>query len=467
VNNDTTINYTANNDANSIEINAVVNTLDILLKEIDHLKNYPYYCMEQTSSKLKGLLLEKQIREQLHQPFKADKDINFLINKLQKAQNFDGSWGWWEGGKANIHITNYVLNSLLLVPQDELIKTNIRNGLLYLENQLPILNKDELLSTLVTMNNAKHSFDYTNYINKIDFDSISLNQQWQYVRIKQQLKKDYSKELDSLMKKSNNGMLGSLSWGTQNYLWYNNHTASTLIAYEVFSNDEKYRKYLPSIMQYFIAERRNGYWANTVESSSILATILPDVLANNKNFNQKPLLEIGGDTSCIVKEFPFNKKLSANVHQLSFTKESGGLMYLTAFQKKWNANPNNVDDKFKIKTYFSKNGEHIAYLETGGKVMMTVAIEALKDAEYIMIEVPIPAGCLYGSKKNNYYEYREYSKNKVSVFVEKMNTGTHYFTIELEPRYTGTFTLNAAKAELMYFPTFYGRNETKQVEIKE
>lgn len=467
LNKDTVIQYEANSNANSIEINAEVNTLDILLKEIEHLKKYPFYCMEQTSSKLKGLLFEKQIKQQLHQSFKEEKDINFLINKLQKAQNFDGSWGWWEGGKANIYITNYVLNALLIAPENELIKSNIRNGLLYLQNQLPALNKDELLTTLVTMNNAKHVFDYSNYFNKINFDSMTLHQQWQYVKLKQQLKKDYSREIDTLLKKATYGMLGSISWGTQNYLWYNNHTASTIIAYEVLGNDEKYKHLQPAIMQFFITERKNGYWANTVESANILAAILPNILAENKDFLEKPELQINGDTNCVIKDFPFNKKLSANIQHVTFTKSAGGLMYLTAFQKRWNKNPNTVDDKFVVNTYFAKNENKQSVLSTGEKVNMIVEIEALKDAEYVMIEVPIPAGCIYGAKNKGYYEYREYNKNKVSIFVEKLHTGKHQFIVELEPRYTGTFTLNAAKAELMYFPTFYGRNENRKMNIEE
>jgi len=34
------------------------------------------------------------------------------------------------------------------------------------------------------------------------------------------------------------------------------------------------------------------------------------------------------------------------------------------------------------------------------------------------------------------------------------------------PRYTGNFVLNPAKAEMMYFPVFYGREGLKKVEIK-
>jgi uncharacterized protein YfaS (alpha-2-macroglobulin family) len=49
--------------------------------------------------------------------------------------------------------------------------------------------------------------------------------------------------------------------------------------------------------------------------------------------------------------------------------------------------------------------------------------------------------------------------------MEKMDKGVYTFEIELEPRYTGNYQLNPAKAELMYFPVFYGRNEMKKTVV--
>jgi hypothetical protein len=40
--------------------------------------------------------------------------------------------------------------------------------------------------------------------------------------------------------------------------------------------------------------------------------------------------------------------------------------------------------------------------------------------------------------------------------------GNTYLKWELASRYNGTYTLNPARAELMYYPTFFGRNENKK-----
>jgi len=62
--------------------------------------------------------------------------------------------------------------------------------------------------------------------------------------------------------------------------------------------------------------------------------------------------------------------------------------------------------------------------------------------------------------------HREYRKDKVILFIEKMGKGEYSYEIELEPRYSGSYSLNPAKAELMYFPVFYGRNNIKNLTIK-
>ena len=85
-------------------------------------------------------------------------------------------------------------------------------------------------------------------------------------------------------------------------------------------------------------------------------------------------------------------------------------------------------------------------------------------ADYVMIEIPIPAGCSYREKPNNYWNresHREYFKNRVAIFCEDLPIGKYTFTIPLEPRFSGTYTLNPTKAEQMYFPIFLNVNKVK------
>lgn len=464
--NDTTVNFTTAVNSSELNIYAQNNTLDVLLKEIEHLKEYPFYCMEQTASKLTGYAMEKKIKEQLSQPFKNENEMNRLLTKLQKAQLFDGGWAWWENGKANFYITNYIAAALQQFRQNPLVETNVRNAFLYLQNQLPYLERGELLAALATLSNGKHQMNYEKWLSKIHFDSLTQHQQWQWVQIKQQQNFDHAKELKTLVDKKIETQLGGTHWGEENYRWYSNEVATTVIAFAVLQNETQYKNMLPSIVQYFLEKRRNGYWMNTVESASIVGTVLPTILEQQKNFMDPATIKVSGDTVLTIAKFPYELHTKkSTIKNISISKTGGGMVYLTAYQKIFNETPLPVNDKFIVQTRFQKNGQNVTSIKAGEKIKMIITVNVLKDADYVMLEVPIPAGCNYAVKNNDWQTYREYYKNKMMLFAEALTKGMHQFEIELEPRYNGTYTLNPAKAELMYYPTFFGRNEMKKVSI--
>jgi TonB-dependent SusC/RagA subfamily outer membrane receptor len=465
--NDTTFVFTPDADAGSVTFHAQNNTLEILLDEIKHLKEYPYSCMEQMASKLTGLLMEQKIKQALKMPFENEKELKQLLSKLQKAQLFDGGWSWWQGGGMNLSITNYVTQALLPLRQDPVVESSIRNALLYLQNRLPLLKRDELLSALFTLSEAGHYMNFTDYLSKVPFDSISLHQQWQVIKIRQEQKLDYEKELNHVFGKKTETMFGGVHWGVDNYYWESNSMATTALAFSVLERDEKYKPLLKQIIQFFLEQRKEGRWRNTVESAKTVAAILPTILLLQPDFNSSTTLNIQADKNLIVNKFPFSYTTSNSMTSVKVSKSGGGLVYFTAWQKIFNKNPEPVSDKFLINTWFERNGTGEAILTAGEKTTMKIKVDVLKDADYVQIEIPIPAGCTYSEKKqDNWQVYKEFFKNKVVMFSEKMNKGVYHFEIELEPRYAGKYQLNPAKGELMYFPIFYGRNEMKTVEIK-
>ncbi|MEO6456553.1 MAG: carboxypeptidase-like regulatory domain-containing protein [Ginsengibacter sp.] len=464
---DTTFNFMPVPNSEPVEVYAHNNTLDILLIELDRLKKYPYYCMEQIASKLKGLLMEQQIREMMKQPFTNGKDIIILKKKLQDNQLFDGGWSWWEKGKGDLNITAYIIEALIALRKDPLVETNIRNGLLFLQNQLPYAKRDELLQILSCMSMANHAIDYKTYLDKLNYDSLTQHQQWQWVNISQQQKLDYSKQLQQLITKQTKTITGGVHWGTENYHWYSNTIATTVLAYSVLEKEKTYQHLLPHIIQYFLEQRRIGFWRNTVESASITSAILPYILETNKNFSSPAAIGINGDTSLTIKSFPYSTRLTAkSTRPIVINKTGGGITYLTLYQNSWNEHPEAVTDKFDITTYFEKNGSKVLDIPAGEKVKMMVKINVLKDADYVLIEIPIPAGCNYANKRQDSWMHKEFYKNKVALFSESLLKGMHEFEIELEARYKGSFTINPAKAELMYFPVLFGRNKMSKVKIR-
>ena len=240
---------------------------------------------------------------------------------------------------------------------------------------------------------------------------------------------------------------------------------NTLLAYTVLRADTFVdEQLLQKIRDYFLENRQNGYWRNTYESARIIEAILPDLL-KNKGELTKPVMHIEGDTTIKVAEFPFEMQLKPS-RKIAVTKTGDFPVYFTSYQRFWNHTPECKKGDFEIST--TLDNSVTANLKAGEQTRLVAKVKVLKNAEYVMINIPIPGGCSYLDKKNNYNNesHREYFKNETSIFCDHLPKGEYTFEIDLISRYGGTYTLNPAKIELMYFPVFNANNEMKRIIIK-
>jgi len=99
---------------------------------------------------------------------------------------------------------------------------------------------------------------------------------------------------------------------------------------------------------------------------------------------------------------------------------------------------------------------------------ITVKNHTLGFGNEFALEFIDTAGCSYDEKtgRGSYEVHREYFRHKVAIFADRLPKGRHTYTIKLLPRYSGVYTVNPARVELMYFPVFYGRTGLKEVRIK-
>ena len=151
------------------------------------------------------------------------------------------------------------------------------------------------------------------------------------------------------------------------------------------------------------------------------------------------------------------------------SKEGGAPVFFTAYRTAWNPTPEKREGEFRVRSYFTCGQDTVEVLQAGQEVNLEVEVEVIGEANYAMIEIPIPAGCSYAAKDNYPPSgtHAEYWKEKVVMFHTRLTEGKHTFRIALLPRFTGRYHLNPARAELMYFPTFHGREGMKQVGVAE
>jgi uncharacterized protein YfaS (alpha-2-macroglobulin family) len=262
-----------------------------------------------------------------------------------------------------------------------------------------------------------------------------------------------------------NTMFGNIYWGEDNYRFFDNSIQASVMAYKIIRNEGKHPDLLGKLRGYFLEQRKGGEWRNTYESALILENILPDLLIDGKAMKPSVITLKGSITETITK-FPYTATL--NESGLAISKTGTLPVYVTGYQQFWNHAPLKVSKDFTVSTWFERKGERVTQLKGGEAVQLKAKVTAKGDADFVMIEIPIPAGCSYESKEQSWQNnevHREYFKEKTSIFCRKLKQGTYEFTLTLMPRYSGKYTINPAKAELMYFPVFYGREEMKSVNI--
>jgi uncharacterized protein YfaS (alpha-2-macroglobulin family) len=166
-----------------------------------------------------------------------------------------------------------------------------------------------------------------------------------------------------------------------------------------------------------------------------------------------------------IDAFPFNRQVSPS-GPLVISAVGNSPIYVTAYQEYWETQPALTASNFVVSTSLEGSAGE---LQAGKPVALQVTVEVKRDAEYVMIEVPIPAGCSYASKPQSWTNqevHREYYNHKTNIYCELLKKGTYTYSIPLLPRYAGSYTLNPAVAQCMYLPLIKGQEGMKRISIR-
>lgn len=484
------INITAATDE-KVEISITGKQIDIYMDAAGYLMGYKYACNEQLASKLIGLLNYRLYVQFKGEQFKYDKNVNEIIGRLLKNQNQNKLWSWWSNdSNTSYWMSAHILRALNMarkagysvdldikkVQYDYIDVHRFRNTQLY---DIDVLNalvdwgaeqsykdiielfedkiakiearEDSLVQNYKKTKNPKHYYVRNSY----------LTQKLTLMEMRQKLGLEYDRSLiTGFINKDVLGAVNIKDTLRHNY-WYYDNDAANVTAYRIARNDSILRQYADGMQMYILGTKRYGW--NTYQASSALMTILPDLLAESTTADNQASVTFAGKDNKTIREFPYNATLQSG-ESLSIKKESGMPLIYSAYSMK-RRTEQHFGEAFDITTFIDNKT-----LEKGVPVTMEVKVKVKQDnAEHVIIEIPVPAGCSYQNKSRGYggYEvYREYFKEKVAIFCEKLPKGEYKYTIDLLPRYSGRYILNPAKIEMMYFPVINSNNDMDRVDIK-
>ncbi|MEZ5041926.1 MAG: alpha-2-macroglobulin family protein [Saprospiraceae bacterium] len=466
---DTSLSLSFRPELGKVEIFVEQDLLPVLLKEIDYLKNYHYGCNEQTASKLMALVLEKQIKAYLGETFDQDAMLEKCIKTLEKNQYETGEWGWWDKSQGVSWITRHVTKSLLMAKAIGISSPALELALRRLTSTIKTKTTNDLLPSLALLAEAGQVFPFEAYLPQMDSMSLSVQERLWCLRIRQLAKLPYT--LDSLYHYQQTTLFGSHFWGSPSMNLTQNDISTTLLAYKILLDAGEYQA-AALAQRYLLEQRQNSTgrhaWRNTLETAQVLRDLLPQLLKGKKDSIINPTLTLKGAINATIDTFPYQWSTDQSQRPLDIQKTGTSTLYLAAYQSFLNPNPTKQEKGFKVSSLIKQEGQIVQTIEKDKQTTLVVTVENDKSATYVMLEVPIPGSCSYYAKPNGQKGvevHREYAKQQTSIFIEALPAGKHEFSIELEPRFSGQFTLNPAKVELMYFPVLYGREGMKVVEV--
>jgi len=437
----------------------------LIRNELQTLVDYKYECNEQLASRLIALLLQQELETSALKKASNMRRIKRTIEQLIDNRNTQGLWGWWKGSPTTWWITEHVFSALykartagvmfslpFLPVMQELYReydqqTSVDQKLLILKCIMmmrPAIQPDILMAL------REHR------------GAMTPRQQFRLWELEQLA--GIRVEGDSVLRYLQSSFTGEAWFGRDSLAEHPTDDAllSTNIALHVLkdttiTSDTIVPNVLNWLLQYPQHHSLNTYtralWVDA------LMTHHHDV----SGAATPPQVVITGSLDQTISTFPFTTTLSSDaglvIKSLSF-----GRVFVSTDQRHQVTDPGMRNQGFSVETRFDR---HDSVMTAGREITLWVDVTVEKGASYVMIEVPIPAGCVYGepNKTNPWEAWREQYKEGTSIFCERLPAGKHTFAIPLLPRFTGSYSLNPARAEMMYFPVFNGNSEIKRVKV--
>lgn len=455
---------------------------------INYLLQYPYGCVEQTTSRFVPAVIIKE-NESLFKDQIGDKNLNDIIkkgvDKLSELKDNAGGWGWWYG-EVNPFITSYVIEYLkraelagAIVPSDLYDSTRAR-----FERELPGITdptrRIAYISTLSLLGSSLGREEIKNFGTSTP-DIIALGLM---ANIRNGFTNKSTNGYDLMLKIAHEENRRTY-WDAGTWMFFGSNEASTALALRALLNAGAPESVTAGAARYLASERKSEYWSNTFATAQTIDALLQfskkygkgDAVSYKVSLGDK-LINSGTLQGVFdTKTISVDPNLITQGSKLKIEPSESGKIYSTfvldQFRTDKNTGPksNGLD---VTRTYSSKFG-------IGDVVDVNIKVSNIPpQSRYLVIEDELPAGLVPVNKSfenersssyNDYYSYyywggdREYTENGVVASFSYIPSDTVVLNYQARVVSRGVFNTPPAQAILMYEPEVNGRTGTNVITI--
>ncbi|MFN8575965.1 MAG: MG2 domain-containing protein [Candidatus Sericytochromatia bacterium] len=454
------------------KLNITVNTsvISTLIDSIPYLANYPYGCVEQTTSKfIPALLVNKIVKKTGIDIGNLSQDKNENVKYLDKRnenpiynnsvlddmaksglkriysfQNNDGGFGWWNGFQSDTYMTAYVSYSLLLAKQSgyEIDKNVLDRALDYLSKKY---NSDEeiydklyiayvlSMDKRIKANTLDKFFKERENLNNYGKALLSIT----YSNLGDRESKEKADLICQNLKTFVEIFDETASWKNDTrwyWYWYGDRVETNTYILQAFLKSRPNDKIVPMIAKWILQNRQGNHWYSTKDTANAIYT-LTEYASLNKELNPDYTISIFYGDKLLKKSKVNSKNMFSFSNSIDLTdkdlkdkgkirivKEGKGNLYYSSSLEYFS-----LEDNIKAASnMISVNREYYKLFEKkDSENKITYDKELLKDGATLksgdLIEVKLTV------KSNNDYESLIFEDMKPAGFEStELKSGYEY-----------------------------------------
>ncbi len=468
-----------------------------------YLVDYPYGCVEQTTSRLVPVLIAKKYPKYFAalQSEEMDEMVKKGISKLGEHQLSNGGWNWWGHDQtADAFVTAYVIESLVTAKElgYQVPEEMINRATNYLTSSSSYVRGNEVRDSaeefimknyaLTVLGQGVSSVTSLTDLNQLPADVVA------YAVLTNVKRGDSNSQTNGLQilldKRKTEGDRVFWEGGTQRRFGSTN--TSTALAVRAILAGNGDRTLASQAVRFLLRNQQNVYWSNTFATAQVMKSLSEFAQTGNESApNYSYLVSLDGEqisqgsvdaSTAWSPSVPIPlDKIQESGSTISLQQNGQGQLYSTFVQEEFRTA--HLTKPFGngiliTREYESDRGAQYS-LSVGDTVTVKLKIYGTEtDQNYALIHDHLPAGLIpintvfnneQANEMNPSYEYRvdkrEFTEDGVIISLYELRPGVHTFTYKARVVSAGTFAVPPAHAELMYAPEIYAYSQSDTITV--
>ncbi|HEV2915147.1 MAG TPA: MG2 domain-containing protein [Pyrinomonadaceae bacterium] len=516
--------------ARRLRIEASPSVASTLFGALDYLTAFPYGCTEQTmSSFLPDVIVAQALRDVQTARIREGNDLGLKVgrglNRLYGFQHEDGGWGWWKSDESDAFMTAYVVDGLTLARRAgfevdqwridrgrERLKQMIDRGATAArgdEEKLPDTEtRAYMVYALIESGDADSSYVEELYAGRGSLQPYgrALLALALFTRGDEHRARTVATEIEASARAND----FEARWESRFKSHYGYEqvmdTEATALSLKALALISPQSELLPKVARWLVASRGHGYyWISTRETAfaifglteylKVSRELTPDYTLE-VYVNDEPVITrrvTSADVSA-AQTFVVERKGQAvtSANRVRIVKRGTGVVYLSTTLEYYTGGEEVAAqastelrlarEYLRLRVTEDENGKSgwtleplAGELRSGDLIVSRLRVEGAR-AQYLMIEDPIPAGCVQVASTSginlnytegrwsDWYSAREFRDQRTVFFLSYFD-GSATFQYAMRVEVPGAFRVAPARAELMYQPTVQANTANTRLDI--